>query len=500
MAKKNVSIYDNIYGFIKFDKKYENLINNPYFLRLHDIKQMGLTHFIFPDCLHTRYSHSLGVYFIVSEMINNQEILINPYVTLKDADKELLKLSALLHDVGHFPLSHTIERALEKYLEEVTHKADNDYLIDKDDLINKEKLDSHHTSRNKKGAKLHEQLGAQVIENTSLGEDLEKLIKDIDLSLNIYDVSNIFQGITPKEADDQLINSYIHRIGTNLMHSQLDADRLDYLLRDSSFSGVKSGAIDFDKLLDEIRYDNAKIGVNRDGVRVLEQFFMARFAAYSQIPFNKHVQSLDYMACDFYYRLLKCRENNTDIKIYDYHDLIKVLKTKPEDFLTYVDKYFDSLVIGVEQNQFNLKDCPHEYVLKQYAHLIHNHRRLKVVWQEEKYMDSDSWGIFLEQQSLIKKAKDNIALLAHEAGVREEDIIIPEKELEVKIIESSKDKDPVYIFDDGDRDYREHILEVDYSILNDISSKNLYINRIFTFDEEKQHSLCCVLKRWATKL
>ncbi|WAM31025.1 hypothetical protein [Caldicellulosiruptor naganoensis] len=91
--KENViSIYDNLYGYIKFEKEiYENIINNPYFLRLHSIRQMGLTSYVFPDALHTRFSHSIGVYNIVKKIINSQEKIILVYITLMKKISSILK-------------------------------------------------------------------------------------------------------------------------------------------------------------------------------------------------------------------------------------------------------------------------------------------------------------------------------------------------------------------------------------------------------------------------
>lgn len=120
MEKIFKSIYDNLYGYIKLEKtKYESILKDPFFLRLHNIKQMGLTYYVFPDALHTRYSHSLGVFFIVQKMISAQEKNYGDHAYRMDEyDKELLKVSALLHDIGHLPLSHTIELALKRYEKE----------------------------------------------------------------------------------------------------------------------------------------------------------------------------------------------------------------------------------------------------------------------------------------------------------------------------------------------------------------------------------------------
>lgn len=408
---------------------------------------------------------------------------------MDEYDKELLKVSALLHDIGHLPLSHTIELALKRY-EKEQETSDNHIFekqernTSKSDKENIAKLIQKEKNTSANDTKLHERLGEHVLRYTSLGQTLGEF--------SVEEVASVFKGFTGEISKKKLNVQTSLIAGRNFLHSQLDADRIDYLLRDSNFTGVKSGAIDFDKLLDEIRYDQeGYFGINIDGIRALEQFFMARFAAYTQIPFNKHVHAFDYMASDFYYRLLKEKENKPDkLKdVYDYRELIRILKTTPGKFLEFTDNYFFKLVEKVK-NDYVTSD----YTIKQYAHLLAEGKPLKVVDYYERFCSEKEWK---NRDSLIKKAKECREKLAHVAGVEIEDIIIPEEPLQVKIIEEKKD--PIYVF--GNDFKPKNILDCEQSFLRSLRGKQLFVERMFTFDEEKQKRIKEALRqegKWKT--
>ncbi|MPM23020.1 hypothetical protein SDC9_69482 [bioreactor metagenome] len=491
--KRYRQFYDNIYGFVKLCREeYDEILHDPYFLRLHNIKQMGLCHYVFPDALHTRYSHSLGVYSIMQKIIAAQEENYLDLFKLADDDKRSILLSALLHDVGHLPLSHTIEVALERFHEEDKEEEHSDPIegiFENDQEIpiatKVEQKGSQFPNDNLRtekvkledDTKLHEELGEYVITCTALKSKVEA-----KLDLNVNKIASGFKGITSEVDKEEAKQNPALVFARNFLHSQLDADRIDYLLRDASFSGVRSGAFDFDKLITEIRYDDeGNYGVNYSGIRAIEQFFMSRFAAYTQIVFNKKVHGLDYMAGDFYYRLLKLRQKGdlpSDIVIYSFKDIKAMLEKKPDDFLRFTDDYFHSLVQKVDDSNID------DYTIKQYVMLLKNRTPLKSVAYEEFFATDAE---FKRRDSFISYLKnpENKEKLAHSAGVQYDDIIIPQKPLKVTIFDRSVD--PISIFN-GEK-VNKNILDCEETLLNLIIDKKLYLQRIFTFDEDKQEKI-----------
>jgi HD superfamily phosphohydrolase len=453
-------------------ERYHDIVQDPFFLRLHNIKQMGLTNYVFPDALHTRFSHSLGVYYIVDKMIFSQE---NNYgiKVMNEEEKDLLLMSALLHDIGHFPLSHTIEKALKNFDSE--HR--DDFGIDTDGI----KIPDDDPP------KLHEMMGEHVLEHTGLKDKLR------ERGFKVSDVANRFQGFVIDEeiplknlpARVALLN------GRNFLHSQLDADRIDYLLRDAGFTGVKSGSFDFDKLLEEIRYDDkGRYGINTDGVRVLEQFFMARFAAYMQIPFNKKVNAFDYMACDLYYRLLKLKlDKPRELKnIYNYNDLVSNLQNgHQESFLNFTDNYFFGLIEKVLSDYSFITDGD---LIKRYAKLLCQGTPLRLVYQEEVFCSENEWKKKHKPKSIIEKIRNDKEQFAKQAQVNPDDVIIPDT-LSVEIFKrkepSVRKKDTIHIFPENDKPI--DILDCPSCLLKSVMGRKAYINRIFTFEPETEDKI-----------
>lgn len=100
-------IYDNIHGFVALTKLEKELLSNPYMRRLHFIKQNAIANFVFPGATHTRFAHSIGVLFIAEKMY--QRIKSLDKLNSTELDHQIVRLAALLHDIGHYPLSHTLE-------------------------------------------------------------------------------------------------------------------------------------------------------------------------------------------------------------------------------------------------------------------------------------------------------------------------------------------------------------------------------------------------------
>ncbi len=189
--KASKKIYDNVHGYIGITEEERILIDSPLFQRLRRISHLGLAGYVYPGATHSRFSHCLGSLYVMDKIASS---LIENEV-LDYEDLEILRLAALLHDVGHYPFSHVIEATMKN--------------IDKDNAK-------------------HEQLGAFLVEETSLKESISKIC-------NPEDIVAILKGSFSQPALFQYLTS-----------SSLDVDKMDYLQRDSIHTGVGYGAFDVD--------------------------------------------------------------------------------------------------------------------------------------------------------------------------------------------------------------------------------------------------------------
>lgn len=208
-------IRDPVHGFIKFNEWERKIINHPIFQRLRRIRQLALTDMVYPGAMHTRFEHSLGVMDLATEMYDaiidddsNRRLLkeeLNYQEAGLERDRQLVRLAALLHDVGHAPFSHASEVIFEKNPETNEHFTHEDYTLALIKGPLREVIENHNINRTNFNIKA-EQVAALIEGNPNLlGE-------------------KVFWKV--------------------IINSQLDADRGDYLLRDSLHSGVKYGIYD----------------------------------------------------------------------------------------------------------------------------------------------------------------------------------------------------------------------------------------------------------------
>lgn len=215
---------DPIYGFITIPNTLiYDLIQHPYFQRLRRITQMGLSYLVYPGALHTRFHHAIGAMHIMQKAV---EVLRSKDVLISKEEENALYIAILLHDIGHGPFSHTMEHSIVE-----VHHEDISLLF---------------------MAKLNEEFGAQ-------------------LSLAIQ----IFKG------------EYHRKFMLQLISSQLDMDRMDYLKRDSFYSGVAEGNINSDRLIQMLNVMDDVLVMEEKGIYSIEKFLMARRLMYWQAYLHK---------------------------------------------------------------------------------------------------------------------------------------------------------------------------------------------------------------------
>ena len=216
---------DPIYGFISIPNPFiYDLIQHPYFQRLRRISQMGLSYLVYPGAHHTRFHHALGCLHIMQKAI---EVLRFKGVSISEEEENALLVAILLHDIGHGPFSHAMEHSI---VEDVNHEAISLLFMNK------------------------------------LNEEFEG-----KLSLAIQ----IFKG------------DYHRKFMLQLISSQLDMDRMDYLKRDSFYSGVAEGNISSDRLIQMMTVVDDQLVIEEKGIYSVEKFLMARRLMYWQVYFHK---------------------------------------------------------------------------------------------------------------------------------------------------------------------------------------------------------------------
>ncbi len=248
---KRKIINDPIYGFISipYELVYD-LIEHPWFQRLRRIRQLGLTSLVYPGALHTRFHHAIGAMYLSTLAV---EELRNKGFEISKDEAEGVAVAVLLHDIGHGPFSHALENSI---VHNISHEDVS--------LIFMEKLNEQFNG---------------------------KLKTAIEIFVNTY----------PKK--------FLHQ----LVSSQLDMDRLDYLKRDSFYTGVSEGVISSDRIIKMLTIVNDELAVEEKGIYSVEKFIMARRLMYWQVYLHKTVLSAENLLIKILSRAKELAEQNVNL-------------------------------------------------------------------------------------------------------------------------------------------------------------------------------------------
>ena len=233
MALKRKIINDPVYGFISIRHAFIlELIDHPWFQRLRRIAQLGLSHLVYPGALHNRFQHAIGAMHLMQNAIDELRLKGNE---ITDEEEVSLLCAILLHDIGHGPFSHALEYTIAS---EVHHERISSLMMNR--------LNEHFNGR---------------------------------LTMAIA----IFNNEYPKK--------FLHQ----LVSSQLDMDRLDYLARDSFFSGVVEGQVGSERILKMLDVVDDQLVAEEKGIYSIEKFIVARRFMYWQVYLHKTVLSAEFM-------------------------------------------------------------------------------------------------------------------------------------------------------------------------------------------------------------
>ncbi len=226
-VNKRKIINDPVLGFISFP--YEilyDLAEHPYFQRLRRIKQLGLTNYVYPGTNHTRFQHALGACYLMGSAV---QVIRSKGHEITEEEAEAVMIAILLHDTGHGPFSHALENSIISGIQ-------------------------------------HEELSLLFMKQ--LNREFEGRL---DLAVQIF--------------EDNYPKQFLHQ----LVSSQLDMDRLDYLRRDSFFSGVTEGVIGSDRIIKMLNVKDDRLVIDIKGIYSIEKFLVARRLMYWQVYFHKTV-------------------------------------------------------------------------------------------------------------------------------------------------------------------------------------------------------------------
>ncbi len=248
MAVPNREFRDPIHGFIPVYDEELLIIQDPIFQRLRRIKQLSFSYFVYHGAEHSRFGHVLGAMHLVDKAlrkINQNSEKLGKKVNIEEEDIRLARFAALLHDVGHKPFSHALDKIFP---------------------------DSHEDY----SAAFVLKRFAGIIENSKINES----------NIDPQQVANLIQGKTDP------VKPFL----TSLISGQLDVDKFDYLLRDSHYAGVKYGLFDLDRLLDSLFVVNGSLVVLDDGFFAAEQLIAARYHMFGQVYLHKTKRAFEGMA------------------------------------------------------------------------------------------------------------------------------------------------------------------------------------------------------------
>jgi HD superfamily phosphohydrolase len=285
-------ILDNVHGYIALTSVESELEKLPVFRRLRGIKQLGATNWVFPGAEHTRYSHSLGVMHMADTMALKLGFSLE--------ERQVLRVAGMLHDIGHYPLSHVGEGAYRRSYDQDGEQNETFATFRQKRLIDDDKQPSFitHTLMLKNDDRFHhETIGEKAIRGSGA-------IKDI-LNRRGISVDDVCAIITGDIQNERLIKF------VQLLHSELDADRIDYLLRDTSSSGTAYGSSEINALIRRLEilrhpvYGVDIIGVNPKGVISADQFLINRYFTFAQVFRHKHVTIINRMCEEIIYWLIK---------------------------------------------------------------------------------------------------------------------------------------------------------------------------------------------------
>lgn len=303
-----MEIRDPVHGSIPIHDSEIKILEHAFFQRLRNIKQLGFSEYVFPGATHTRYLHSIGVMNIATLVFNGlfKEQQSKDILRLK----ETLRLACLLHDIGHAPLSHSTESVMP--------------------MLSELKLPKQFQDKEDRQAS-HEDYTIKSIVDSSFTESFKGVREEFGILPNAVAELVIGETSNPGYFTVNGINYFpmLHQ----LVSSEMDCDRMDYLLRDSYFCGVSYGKFDLDWIIDNLKIchegNEAYLGISERAISTFDDFLLSRFHMFMMVYFHYRAVCLEQMLLRYFKSAGNEYAIPADIEAYLDHDdpyLYKFLK------------------------------------------------------------------------------------------------------------------------------------------------------------------------------
>lgn len=408
-------VRDPIYGYVGMTDVEKRIIDTWPVQRLRGIRQLSVTSITYPGGDHTRFSHALGTMHIAGQIADS----LRSSIEISNDEWQLVRLAGLLHDIGHGPFSHSYEEILVKY----------------------------------RGLN-HEQMGREVVEKSELADALK------GCGFKPSDVTELTFG---KEMKDK---RYLHQITA----SQVDADKLDFLVRDSYFTGVEYGRIDISRLVQAMEVCGGDVAIDLKALYALEAFMIARYEMFLAVYYHHAVRAAEILLH----------------KAMDYaHELIGLTTFKDVDeFLQMDDAYVTTKLRELDPNEI---EDPEKRKLAELAKAtmarLESRNLLKAAYQRDVHIRDPYVARLLSDEAVRHQKELDIA---KRAGVDPEHVVVDVPTLD-SIPYYPREIDPmeVPVYRVTSEGEKEIVQLSNYSRLINVLKGYIDIIRVYTLSEHR---------------
>jgi HD superfamily phosphohydrolase len=415
-------VVDSIHGDIHLTPCEREVVDTPSFQRLRYLKQLAMSQMAYPNATHTRFAHSLGVFAIMARIVEIAKK--TGQIVLSNKQQEDLRLAALLHDVGHYPYSHLMER------------------IDKVKLIEEQVKLGSETKRplDRSGAPYpeHDLVGTFIV------TEQNDLLEAVGGKRRAKVIANLFGPKRPTKDERNLQLS-------KLVHSSLDMDRLDYLLRDSQATGVPYGQIDINYLLNNLKVSpSGMVGISEKAVPAAEQFLFARFFMHRTVYYHKTTFGMEEVCR----QLLRRLRDQEKYEIPKDAAGIKRLVTS-DDLGTFTDAYVD----GIIQKSTN----DDNEVIQALARSIQGRRPPKLLCEINVLRSMDDPNKHHAGTTFTMNCRHNLSQLAEDSDIPLEHFILCETP--PLLLEKHEEEELIKVFIGNDEEPKS-LVDIPYSLIS----------------------------------
>ncbi len=451
-------ITDAVHGTFGISAVEADIISTGVFQRLHNVKQLGLAHLVYPDLNYSRFAHSVGACHVVGRMV--RAINFNcPQRQLTEDDQQLYRLAALLHDLGHYPFSHAMEHVIEDHYKAALLKNKGDQEVA--DIDDGEAGDDPPPP-----SFSHETLGRRII-------DLDPEINEVLQKHGIP--RDEIKAAFSRERPGKLVS---------LVSSDLDCDRIDYLMRTARHSGLPYGGVDAEYIIGQMCVDsNGQVCLSQKALRAADHLLVSRYFDYTQVAFHKTVVAFEEVLKDVVDQLLKrgdldCSAEEIQRKVVN------------GEFSSFDDHY---MIGQLRQVALNLNEAE-EVSIKKKINAVLNRRPPKLVAACEHINKRDRNQVQAHRNN-VSQIKDKIPVWAANSGVADSlwhvwdrhlpmtkiGSLVPISALEEPGIEEEAAHGVRILTtspDDENSDSR-LLVEHEYALAKQLSVSNLYMIRVY---------------------